>query len=129
MTQRLRFYCRATAQVTDPHAQERGIRRCIGRRWQEVTTGRWAWVPSGKAQEVDSHPDLVKACQDGDLWPADEATAKICGVGFDPKFGDELTESIKAKKAQLEDEKKKAAEEEAAKKKASGAAAGGKGDG
>ena len=25
--------------------------------------------------------------QEGGLWPADETTAKACGVAFDPKFG------------------------------------------
>lgn len=96
MRERLRFMARATALVTDPSALERGIRRFIGRRWQEVEAGRFAWVPTGEAQSHEYHRDLVKACRDGDLWPADEATAKACGVGFDPKFGDEVTETIKA---------------------------------
>lgn len=96
MSEKLRFLARGTAQVTDPHAQERGIRRCIARRWQEVMPGRWSWVPTEEPQAVDTHPDLVKACQDGDLWPADEATAKACRVAFDPNFGNEETETIKA---------------------------------
>lgn len=99
---RLKFYARGTAQVTDPHAQERGTRRCIGRRWQEVTTGRWAWVPTEKPQETDYHADLVRACKDGDLWPADEATAKACGVGFDPDFGGERTQTIREFKGQAQ---------------------------
>lgn len=106
---KLRFYARGTALVTDVHAQERGIRRFIGRRWQEVLPGRWAWVPTGEPQTVDYHGDLVKACRDGDLWAADEATAKACRVPFDPKFDNETTETIKAFK------EKKAAEEAAAK--------------
>lgn len=110
---RLRFYARGTAQVTDPHAQERGTRRCIGRRWQEVEPGRWSWVPTGEPQECDYHHDLAKACRDGDLWPADEATAKECGAGFDPTFGGEETETIRAFKAKTKPEPK---------------AAGGKGD-
>jgi hypothetical protein len=99
MAARVKFYARGTAQVTDPHAQDRGVRRCVGRRWQEVTTGRWAWVPTEDPQEIDYHHDLAKACRDGDLWAADEATAKACGVPFDPSFGGELTQTIKAYKA------------------------------
>jgi hypothetical protein len=98
---RLSFYARRTALVADPHAQERGVRRFIGRRWQEVTTGRWSWVPSGKPQETDYHHDLVKACKDGDLWAATPETATACGVPFDPDFGGEFTESIKAFKAKV----------------------------
>lgn len=99
MSEKLRFLARGTAQVTDPHAQERGIRRCIARRWQEVMPGRWAWVPTEEPQAVDTHQDLVKACQDGDLWAADEATAKACRVPWDPNFGGEDTDTIKAFKA------------------------------
>lgn len=106
---KLRFYARGTAQVTDVAAQERGIRRCVGRRWQEVVPGRWAWVPTGEPQAVEYHPDYVKAVREGDLWPADEETAKACRVPFDPKFDDETTETIKEFKA------KKAAAAEAAK--------------
>lgn len=96
MDNRLRFYARGSALVTDPHAQERGIRRFIGRRWQEVLPGRWAWCPTGEAQAIEAHPDLVKAARDGDLWPADEATAKACGLPFSTAFDDETTETIKA---------------------------------
>ena len=105
---RLRFYCRGTAQVTDFPAAERGVRRCVGRRWQEVLPGTFAWVPSGKPQEVDYHHDLVKACFDGDLWPADEATAKTCKVGFDPLFGEEPTQTIREFRAASEPAKAEA---------------------
>lgn len=113
---RLRFYCRGTALVTDVDAQARGVRRCIGRRWQEALPGQWAWAPTGKPQEVDYHPDLVKACFDGDLWPADEATAKVCKVSFDPLFGEEPTQTIKEFRAELTAEKA----EQPAKKSAKG---------
>lgn len=106
---RLRFYARGTALVTDVAAQERGIRRFIGRRFQEVLPGRWAWVPTGEPQAVEYSGDLAKACRDGDLWAADEETARACRVPFDPKYGGELTETIKAFK------EKKAAEEAAKK--------------
>lgn len=105
MNKRLRFYCRGTAQVPDPHAADRGVRRCIGRRWQEAMPGRWAWVPTGEPQEVDYHHDLAKACRDGDLWPADEDTAATCSVGFDPTFGGEGTQTIKDFKSKSEPKK------------------------
>lgn len=116
---RLSFYARGTAQVTDPEAQDRGVRRCIGRRWQEITTGRWSWCPTGKPQEVDYHHDLVKACKDGDLWPADIMTAQACGVPFDPTFGGEMTETIRDFKAKMP---------EATTETKAGKTAGGKGD-
>ncbi len=114
---RLKFFARGIALVTDVDAQERGLRRFIARRWQEVQPGRWAWVPAEKPQEVESHPDLLRACRDGDLWAADEATAKACGVSFDPLFGEEPTETIKGFKAKKTEAKLDAE------------ASGGKGDG
>jgi hypothetical protein len=98
MKQRLRFYARGTALVADVHAQEHPthpIRRFVGRRWQEVMPGRFAWCPTEAPQELDYHHDLARACRDGDLWPADEETAKAVGVAFDPTFGGEETETIR----------------------------------
>ncbi len=97
----LRFYCRRSAQVTDPHAQDRDHRRCVGRAWREIFTGRFAWVPTGEVEAIDYHADLVMACKDGDLWAADAATAKTCGVPFDPAFDQETTETIKAFRARI----------------------------
>jgi len=122
---RLKFYARGTALVTDPHAQERGIRRFVARRWQEVATGRWAWCPTEKPQETDAHPDLIRAARDGDLWPADEATAKACGLGFDPTFGGERTQTIKEFKSEKASEP--AGEKPSAEPKA-GKQTGGKGE-
>lgn len=99
---RLRFLARGTSLVADVHAQEHPthpVRRFVGRRWQEVLPGRWSWVPTGEPQECEYHPDLVDAVKKGDLWAADEESAAFCGVGFDPDFGDEETETIKAWKA------------------------------
>jgi hypothetical protein len=123
---RLRFLCRGTAQVADPNAQLNGNRRCIGRRWQEVVPGTWSWCPTDKADETDYHPDLVQACKEGDLWAADDATAKACGVAFDPTFGGETTQTIKDFKAQQSGEAPKA--EEPVKKSEQSAKAGGKGE-
>lgn len=145
MSQRLSFFARRDALVSDPHALEREkrpTRRFVGRRWTEVMAGRWAWVPADKPEAIDYHHDLVKAAKDGDLWPADEYTAKVCGLAFDPNFGGEETETIKAWKAKQDAAAAKkdppaagAAEAEPApvmggggKKKNDAGAAGGKGD-
>ena len=125
MKARLRFYARGTAQVTDPHAQERGVRRCIGRRWQEVTTGRWSWVPTDKPEECDYHHDLVKACRDGDLWPADQETAELLKLPFDPTFGAEPTQTIREFKAKTEPGKTEPAKGDDAKPKTDDAKKGG----
>jgi hypothetical protein len=87
----LRFLARGTAHVSDFDALERAVplRRFIGRKLAEVEPGRFAFAPTGKADKCAHRAELVKAAQDGDLWPADEATAKACGVPFDPTFGGE----------------------------------------
>lgn len=66
----------------DPHGSESTPqrRRIVGRRHEEVEKGKWAWVPTGKPDELDYHHDLAKAVRDGDLAPFDAETAKACGV-------------------------------------------------
>lgn len=89
MTDKLRFTARGTACVPDPHGTEASPqrRRMVGRKHEQIKPGTWAWVPLAKPDELAFHQDLAKAVKDGDLWPADEATAKACGVKFDPMFG------------------------------------------
>lgn len=99
MTEKLRFVAKGTACVPDPHGAEstpmrRGI---VGRAHKEVEPGKWAWVRNDQPAELPYHHDLRKAVMDGDLWPADEATAKACGVAFDPKFGGEWSPPAPAK--------------------------------
>lgn len=90
----LRFYARGTACVPDPHGADSVPmrRRIVGRKHEQVSPGAWAWVPMpfGKPEEIAYHHDLKKAAGDGELWPADEETAKACGVPFDPTFGGEV---------------------------------------
>ncbi len=87
----LRFYAKGDAVQPDPHGAEAEPqrRRAIARKHQEVTPGKWAWVATAEPETCKYHHDLVKACKDGDLWAADEATAKICGVKWDPTYGGE----------------------------------------
>lgn len=83
--------------VPDPHGSDMAVqrRRAIGYVHQEVAPGKWAWVATGKVEEHLYHHDLVKAVKDGELFAADEATAKTCGVKFDPTFGGEETTTKK----------------------------------
>ncbi len=109
----LRFYCRGTALVQDPHAMSRApsVNRNVGRRWQQLAPpvgvgpdahpGTWVWAPTGEVEAIPHHNDLVDACRSGDLWAADEATAKACGVAFDPDFGNEPHQTMKDFKAGL----------------------------
>lgn len=94
---KLRFLARGTAHVSDFDALDRPmpLRRFIGRKLQAVpeAPGRYAFVPTGKSEEVNARPEIIKAAKDGELWPADEATAKACGVEFDPTFGEALAVS------------------------------------
>lgn len=77
--------------VADPHGTEMTPqrRRFIGRQHREVAPGQWGWVPISKPEELAYHHDIAKAIRDRDLWAADAATAKACGVKFDPTFGGE----------------------------------------
>ena len=76
---KLRFYARGTALVSDFDALDRPVplRRFIGRRYTEITPDRWGFAPSGEADEVSARPEVIKAAIDGELWPADEATATV----------------------------------------------------
>lgn len=40
--------------------------------------------------------EYIRHLRDGDLWPADEYTAQLAGVAFDPKFGGEHDDAAKA---------------------------------
>lgn len=78
--------------MPDPHGadSEPQRRRIIGCQHVEVKPGTWGWKATGKVEEIGFHRDIRKAVIDRDLWPADEATAKACGVEFDPKCGGDV---------------------------------------
>lgn len=83
----LRFRARGTALVQNFERLDAGIKAFVGRKVSEVAPGQWGFVPTGSDEQVLYRSEYVKACKDGDLWPADEATAKACGVSFDSSFG------------------------------------------
>lgn len=79
----LRFRARGTALVTNFERLELGTRSFVGRKWAEVEPGRWGFKPTDEPEQVPYRAEYVKACKDGDLYAADAATAKACGVAFD----------------------------------------------
>ncbi len=53
-------------------------------------------MPTVLDQDVVGHAhwaEYFKNVREGDLWAADEETARMCGVDFDPKFGGEYSGS------------------------------------
>jgi hypothetical protein len=83
----LRFRARGDSLCQHFEQLEAGIKRFVGRKYLEVQPGWFGFAPTGEAEEVPYRAEYVKACFDGDLWPADLETAKACGVSFDPLFG------------------------------------------
>ncbi len=87
-----RVRARGAALCPDFAAIERGVRRMLGRAYQEVSPGQWGWVPNGDDATPKSR-EVAYALADGDLYAADAATAawasSVTGksVKFDPSFG------------------------------------------
>ena len=86
---KLRFRARGEALVQNHERLEAGIKSFVGRKFVQVDGEQWGFTPTDADDEVAYRAEYVKACKDGDLYPADEATAKACGVSFDPDFGGE----------------------------------------
>lgn len=84
---------RGTALCPDFEAIERGVRRMIGRTYEQVTPGQWGWKPTNKAESVPRCRDIAHAIAHGDLFAADADTAEWAArltrkdVKFDPTFG------------------------------------------
>ena len=65
-------------------------RKCfVGRKYVQVSPpttndpedyGQWGFVPTGEPDRVAYRAEYVRACRDGELEPADAATAAACGV-------------------------------------------------
>lgn len=96
---KLRFRARGDALVQNYERLEAGIKSFIGRKFVQVDEEQWGFSPTGEDDEVAYRAEYVKACKDGDLWPADAATAAACGVAFDSNFGKPVEKPSKAEKA------------------------------
>lgn len=85
--------------------REPPVRRYLGRQYAEVTPGRWGFVPTSADDTTTKRTELARAMADGDLWPADEATAAWASetlgkpVKFDPTFGAPTTNTVDKPKA------------------------------
>lgn len=77
---KLRFKASGEAMVQNLDRLEAGIKSFIGRKFVEVSSGQFGFVPTGSFEEVPYRAEYVKACKDGDLLPADEETALACGM-------------------------------------------------
>jgi hypothetical protein len=79
----LRFRARGTALCQHFEAMfETGTRRYVGRKFGELADqpGRYGWHPTGESEEVPYAAEYVKACADGDLYPADQTTFDACAA-------------------------------------------------
>lgn len=81
----LRVRVRGDALVQDYERQAAGVNAFVGRKFAELEPGRWGFVPTGDDAEVPFRAEYVKALKDGDLLPADEASAKAAGLTFTPR--------------------------------------------
>lgn len=93
---------RSLRMVPDLVAQKAGVRKFHGLRHDpkagpEFTDPKTLQVKNhggfvGLRGEVIALPittENLRALRDGDFWAADEATARVAGVSFDPTFGGE----------------------------------------
>ena len=123
MTQTLRFLSKGSAMVPNYAHQAAGIRSFVGYKHdseigpmvpqQDPLTGEWEGPARpaggfvrqvGDAFECESTSrfaiEYVRHCRvDNDLWPADVATARFCGVDFVEGFAGEHSDEAKAKAA------------------------------
>lgn len=96
---KVRVRARGTALCPDFDAMDRDppLRRSLGRKYQEIAPGKFAWVPSGQAEAVTKRAEIARAIADGDLFAADQATADWAhattrvSITFDPTFGGAVT--------------------------------------
>lgn len=82
-TTKLRVLAHGDASVPNFERLEQGVNCFLGRDYTETAPGQFAFVPNNKVEEVPSRAEYLKALRDGDLMPADAATAAVAGVKFD----------------------------------------------
>jgi hypothetical protein len=76
---KLKLHAVGNKMINDLEALHRGISRYIGRKWDGKLKG---FPPTAEPSVVNTTTEYVKLVQQGDLAPADEETAKYCGVPF-----------------------------------------------
>jgi hypothetical protein len=119
--QKLRFLAKGTAMVPHYEAQKAQVRRFHG--WKhDATLGPQFKVKDdlGRETAMTAHHggfvkqlgqitavglrsefagEYIRHLRDGDLWPADEFTARQAGIKYDPTYGAEHDEAAKARHA------------------------------
>jgi hypothetical protein len=118
----IKLRLKARAGLLCPHLEAHlgGARRYVGRTFDpnlghtyldenknRLLTGGW---PASKVGEeilisdehvIEHTVEYARAVRSGDLWAADEDTAKLLGVDFDSKFGGEFDEEPEAPKPEV----------------------------
>jgi len=106
--QKLRVLARGTALVPKYEAQANRLNSFVG--WSCQAIGPEFVDPEtrqprrhagfvkrvGEVVELPVRAEYLRHLRDRDLWPADEATAQIACVPFDPKYGGEHDDKAKA---------------------------------
>lgn len=86
-----RVLAKGSALVADRVAQDAGARRFVGRFFDPTVGLAGGWPALEEPTVVPAFGlhghEYRRALMDGDLWPADQATADAVGVKFDPDFG------------------------------------------
>lgn len=92
----MRLLAKGLALAADLEALDAGVKRFIGRHIDRsvghigpdgLKSG--GWPANSSPDEKEFRAEYKAYVCDGDLWPADEETAAMCGVDFDPSFGGE----------------------------------------
>lgn len=85
---KLKVLARGTASVPHLEAMDAGVRRFVGRRLDMAVGVDGGFVPLDEPEEVADRAEYRQHIKECDLWAADEATAAVCNVKFDPHFGE-----------------------------------------
>jgi len=68
--------------VTNYEAMGGNARRYVGRSFDPTSGPNGGWVLKTEPEEIPYRAEYMQAIRDGDLIPADKATADYCGVKF-----------------------------------------------
>ena len=82
MSKTLKVFPVGNALVTDFEALEAGFKRFIGRKFDATVGDSGGFVPVKGSVEIPNNGEYIHALRAGDLEPADEYTAKLCGKPF-----------------------------------------------
>jgi hypothetical protein len=93
--QMLRLRARGQALVTDYEAEDAGRRSYVGRKAVFDGADLVGFDVTDAVVEKPMRGEYLRALKKGDLFPADQATADLAGVDFDPTFGGAVKSAAK----------------------------------